>query len=389
MSAARQRIFWVDHDRFDIKPDKSTWLEMAAALTDRGYDVSILTHGNASSLPAGAVAKVIFFRALDFGGLFRMSLLLNILLWLLRTTTKDDIIMVNPDGLLIAPILKLAGRKNIHLDIRTVPVEINSIKKRVDRLLYWRLPMRFFRRSAAGYSFITERLRRSVEQEFHVIFPDNVIWQSGVNTDRFRPSETENPSPHGDEFILFYHGSLTPKRGIDSVIEAVAQLDREYRDKIRFVIVGGGTGLSRLQEVASMKGVSDRVVFKGSIVYDRVAEEIAKADCCICPLPDRPEWSVSSPLKVFEYMACGKPIIVTQMPAHKDVLDGQDFAVWAADANASDFRGAIEYAYSNREKLCRDAQQGPDLVKAKYDWKVHAGKLADYFEKQFGMTAGA
>ncbi len=389
MGAVKKRIFWVDHDRFDIKPDKSTWLEMAAALTEQGYEVSILTYGTAACVPAVARARVVFVGALDIGWVFRVSLLLNILLWLLRNAGSDDIIIIYPDGLLIAPALRLAGLKNIHLDIRTVPVEVNSIKKRIDRLLFWYLPLRFLRGFAAGYSFITERLRRSVEQEFRVTFPDNVVWQSGVNTDRFRPSENENRSQAGDAFVLFYHGSLTQKRGIDRVIEAIAELDQKHREKMQFVIVGGGPGLSRLKEVASTIGVANKIVFKGPVAYDRVAEEIAKADCCICPLPDRPEWNVSSPLKLFEYMACGKPIIVTRITAHKDVLDGQEFVVWAGDASADEFRDAIEYAYANRVRLCRDAQRGPQLVKEQYDWRIHAHKLGGYFEKTFGVTDSA
>ncbi len=64
-------------------------------------------------------------------------------------------------------------------------------------------------------------------------------------------------------------------------------------------------------------GVDDQVQFRGFVPYEHVADEIAQADVCICPLPDRLEWNVSSPLKVFEYMACAKPMILTPIPAPK------------------------------------------------------------------------
>ncbi len=81
----------------------------------------------------------------------------------------------------------------------------------------------------------------------------------------------------------------------------------------------------------------------------RCRKEIAKADCGIYPLPDRPEWNVSSPLKVFEYMACGKPIILTPIPAHKDVLGDEGFVIWTKSDKAVDIAEAIMYAMDNRE----------------------------------------
>ena len=378
-----RRILWIDHDRFETKPDKSTWLEMAEVLTGHGYDVSILTYGRSTYRPEGFKVAILYFFALDFPGIFRFSLLLNILFWLLRHARAEDIIIVDPDGLIIAPILRLFGKRNIHLDIRTLPAEINSLKRRMDQWLFWKIPMMFFCGMASGYSFITNHLRIAVEREFGTSFDEYVLWQSGVNQDRFRPTAKIARHKNNHEFILLYHGTISQKRGIGAVIEAMARLDDRYRSRIRFVLVGTGPGLDQLANLTSERGISDRVVFNGFLPYEQIPDEILKADCCVCPLPPRPEWNVSSPLKIFEYMACAKPMILTPILAHKDVCNKQDFVVWTNGEQADDFVRAIQYAYDNRVALSKAAAKAPSLIRANHEWGVQGEKLVAYFARIF------
>ena len=381
-----KRVFWVDSDRFDLKPNKCPWLEMSEALIKRGYDVSILCgYGTSKYCPKGYRVNMIYFRALDLGGVFRISLLLNILSWLIRNAAKEDIIILRPSSLVIAPFLRLFGKKNIHLDIRTVPVNIDSLKRHIDRWLFWKIPLRFFRNLAAGNSFITDRLRLAVEKEFNVKFEDYVLWQSGVNSKRFKINEQITTNKGSDEFVLFYHGSISEKRGIGYVVKAIAELDERYRKHISFIVVGTGPGLAGLKELADRERISDRIVFKGLLPHEDIPGEIWKADCCVCPLPDRPEWNVSSPIKVFEYMACGKPMILTPIPAHIDVLKGQDFIVWTKGETVEDFRRAIEYAYDHRVKLTKDSTKASELASQNYDWAVQGRKFADYLSRKFSV----
>ena len=382
--ASNKQIFWVDHDRFDLKPGKCPWLEMSEDLIKRGYDVSILSgYGTSKYCPKGYRVHMIYFRALDLGGVFRISLLLNILCWLLRKTAKEDIIILRPSSLVIAPFLRLFGKKNIHLDIRTVPVNIDLLRDHIDRWLFWKIPLRFLRNLATGNSFITDRLRLAVEKEFNVKFEDYVLWQSGVNSKRFKINEQVTTKKDSDEFVLFYHGSISEKRGIGYVVKAIAELDERYRKHISFIVIGTGPGLAGLKELADRERISDRIVFKGLLPHEDIPGEIWKADCCVCPLPDRPEWNVSSPIKVFEYMACGKPMILTPIPAHIDVLKGEDFIVWTKGETVEDFRRAIEYAYDHRVKLAKDSTKASELASQNYDWAVQGRKFADYLAKKF------
>lgn len=382
MSLNRQ-IFWVVPDRFDIKPDKSTWVETSEALIDSGYDVSILTYGQNEYQTKNNKLKFIYASAFDKFSLFRFSLLFNILIWLLKNAQSNDIVIINQDALLIAPVLRLFRRRNILLDIRTVPVEINSLKRKLDRWLFWTFPMRFLRKFATGFSFITDVLRQATEEEFDTKFDDYVLWSSGVNTSIFQTKKSDTHTLDSDEFILFYHGTISEKRGIGHVIEAMVDLKKKFDGKIHFVIVGDGPDYEVLKKRSAQLELSDVVIFTGLIPYHDVPNAIAKADCCICPLPNRHEWNVSSPIKVFEYMASGKPMILTPILPHKEVGKDHDFVVWTAGDLPRDYAEAIEYAYHNRTKLAENGSLAQAVAKECYEWSIQGKKLADYLARTF------
>jgi len=384
MSQNRQ-IFWVVPDRFDIKPDKSTWIETSEALIDSGNDVSILAYGKNEYQTKNNKLKFIYVSAFDRFSLFRFSLLFNILISLLQKSKPSDIVIINQDALMIAPVLRLFRRRNILLDIRTVPVEINSFKRKLDRWLFWTFPMRFLRKFATGYSFITDVLRRDTEKEFNTKFDDYVLWSSGVNTSIFQPKKSETLNYETDEFILFYHGTISEKRGIGCVIDAMVDLKKKFDGKIQFVIVGDGPDYAALKKRSEQLELSDVVKFTGLIPYHDVPNAIAKADCCICPLPNRHEWNVSSPIKVFEYMASGKPMILTPILPHKEVGKDHNFVVWTKGDLPRDYAEAIEYAYHNRTKLAESGARARDVAKECYEWSIQGKKLADYLAQTFPL----
>src|SRR4051812_35873151 len=219
---SRRRIIWLAPDRFDGKPDKSTWLEMSRCLRELGWTVTILTGGAAAAdeppEQRGIVERI---AATDLPFVFRISLLRGMQRWLARNASRDDVIVMNEDGLWLVPHLKRLGVRFIHLDFRTLPVDTHRLKKKLDRLLFWRLAVRRFGRAVDGYSFITERLREEVESEFMLGAVDYTIWHSGVNLDRFSTPRAD-ARPVDAVFRLFYHGSISRKRGLGLVIDAIA-----------------------------------------------------------------------------------------------------------------------------------------------------------------------
>lgn len=377
-------IHWITSDRFDTKPDKSSWTEVGDSLAKHGAVVNIITsYADEPYQPHGLDVNMVYLKVLDLPLIYRVAFTFFVFAHLLRQAKKRDLIILNQHELWLVPLLKLSQFKNVHLDIRTLPVIGTSLKDRLDTFLFWKLVMRLFGRSASSYSFITQRLLSAVEKEFSNKYQDYCIWQSGVNTDFFMRKIKDAVRGGDKKFTIFYHGSLYERRGIDRVVEAFALLSPELRDQSQFIIVGAGSGLQALHEQVKRLGLESSIELRGLVPYEDIPQTITEADVCICPLPDYPEWNVSSPLKVLEYMASGKPMILTRIPAHTDVLQGQPFVVWAEGDQAEDFAKAIAQAFEQKESLQESAGVALELVKGQWDWKAHGSRFAAYLAAHY------
>lgn len=375
------RVLWVDLSRFDTKPNKSPWLEMGSGLSARGFQTNILTSFAKApySSPDHGDIEILSFRSSPRTVIFRVVLLLKIGFWLLRNAKRSDVVILPPGGLYLAPLLRLMGCKRLHLDFRTVPVEIHGMADKLNRFVYWKLPVRLFSSLCRSFSFITLRLQQQVETEFNRQFVPATQWCSGVNTEMFLNSEPDDQ----ETFTLFYHGTITANRGLASVVEALGIVLGRRELPIRLRIVGAGSGVGEVLETVERLRLGERVDYVGLVPYSDMPEEIAKADLCICPLPNRPEWNVSSPLKVFEYLAAGKPIIVTRIPAHEDVLGDEAFIVWSATDDSEGMADAIEQGYDNRHSLHAVAEREAAQFATRFDWSVQSAVLAGFLEEQY------
>ena len=372
-------MHWVTSERFDVKPDKSSWTEVGDALVEHGAKVNIITsYREQPYRSAVSRAQMVYLQALDLPLVYRVAFAFAAFRWLRRNAAPNDIVIVNQQDLWLLPLLRRIGMRNFHLDIRTLPVLSDSLKGKLDRLLFWRLAMKRVGRSCTSHSFITTRLREAVEAEFGSGHEHFVIWESGVNSKFFADAAATATDHDLDRpFTFFYHGSLSVKRGLATVVDAFASLPAPMLAASRFVIVGGGDGLHELQNQVARLGLEQRVELRGLVPYERIPEQIMQADVCICPLPDLPEWNVSSPLKVLEYMACARPMILTPIVAHRDVVGTQPFVMWAKP-EVQAFSDAMTTAIERREELSRAASIGPRIVADHWDWKAQGDKLAMY-----------
>lgn len=367
-----RRLFWVFPDRFDTRLDKSSWLEMARHLETLGWDVQIVAASLARDADDyGGLIK--YVRSIRLPFIFRIHLLISIARFIRMHLAADDIVLMNQDALWLVPILRNGGARHIHLDIRTLPVTEAGLKNRLDHLLFWRLPIKWFGQLPDTCSFITEPLRRQFIQEFSNVNQPHCIWESGVNTRLFRRTNPRTSAHDEDVFKLFYHGSLTPTRGIDLVLQAIAL--GQFPFKIHFTVVGEGIGRAYLSQMASDLKIADAVSFLGYVPYEKVADLINEADCCVCPLPDMPEWRISSPLKVLEYLACEQVTVLTPLDAHKQGIEDAESIVWTRDYSPEAFAEAFKIAYERRKHTQETRRNVREWVCQNFEWEVHAKKL--------------
>lgn len=172
------------------------------------------------------------------------------------------------------------------------------------------------KRESVIYKFfhhVSKRIYRQMDKILITsrMFSDYLSNEFGVEKDRieYLPQYAEGifeqipPRKLDETFHLMFAGNIGAVQSVETVIKAAEILKDE---PVKFHIVGGGTDLDRLKEVAKNL---DNVVFYGRRPLEEMPEFYAKADAMLITLSDDPVLSLTLPGKVQSYMAVGKPII--------------------------------------------------------------------------------
>jgi len=141
------------------------------------------------------------------------------------------------------------------------------------------------------------------------------VIRAGIDLARYDPSISgrharEELGINDDDFVLFFMGWLYDFSGLKEVAEDV--LKRNSRFKL--LIVGDGDALGDLQEIRERSGHRDKVILTGKQPFGRIPELIATADVCLLPAYNNETMRDIVPIKLYEYMAMGRPVVSTELP---------------------------------------------------------------------------
>ena len=117
--------------------------------------------------------------------------------------------------------------------------------------------------------------------------------------------------------MILYAGNLAANQGIDLLLEAMVRVSRAAAEA-RLVVIGGRpAGVERARQMAERLGLGGCVEFRGI----RSLEETLAAHCSAAVLVSPRTAGRGVPSKVYTYLAAGRPIVATDIPAHTQVLD--------------------------------------------------------------------
>ena len=224
-----------------------------------------------------------------------------------------------------------------------------------------------------GYVTITRALADDLASEFGgraalAVIPDGVRL-----TDAAAPPPLVRHHPP----VVGYAGHLYPWKGVDVLLQAVARLDG-----VRALIVGGLAGepdLERTRACARGLGIEDRVTFAGAVAPPQVAPLLADMDVLVLPnTATQVSARYTSPLKLFEYMAAGRPIVASDLPALREVLKNDENASLVEPGNADRMADAITRVLGDSALASRLAGAAWRDVQA-YRWERRAERLEALF----------
>lgn len=158
---------------------------------------------------------------------------------------------------------------------------------------------------------VTEGLKSILQSRYRIAGEKIVTIANGVNVARFAPQQIDDD---GEKIYLGFVGHLVPWAGVEYLLRALATV-RERRPEVRGLIVGDGQLRPSLEALAQSLKLDEAVTFTGKVPPEEVPHYINR--CAIGFVPavrERNAQIGGSSLKLYEYMACGKPVIASDIP---------------------------------------------------------------------------
>jgi len=163
----------------------------------------------------------------------------------------------------------------------------------------------------------------------------------------------------GKRFAVLYSGNMGLAQGLESVIEA-ADILQKY--PIDFKFVGSGVKQKALKTKADKLGLKN-VVFLPVQKKEELIKLIKKASVCLVPLKNNPLFKNAIPSKMFEYMACGRPVIVSISGEVTEIIKKAKSGLISSPEDANSIADSILYYYNNRGKIIEQGRNGVMYVK--------------------------
>ncbi len=214
-------------------------------------------------------------------------------------------------------------------------------------------------------------------------FNRNVYYiPTGVDTTEFRPS----PYKEKKELVFSWHGSINrPEilRYLTFIIECFCVLYKKY-PYINLYIAGDGIfgeEVSRIVKVYNCNGIT----YRGYVSYDKIPSYLDEIDIGLIPLLDRTPFNLSkSPVKLFEYMAKGKPVVASPVGEVKYIVNNGIDGFWA-DTQSS-FIEKMEMLINNVDLRIKMGSNARKKVEREYSLSVISDKVYEMVRQNVYRT---
>lgn len=229
---------------------------------------------------------------------------------------------------------------------------------------------RVYRRSR-GLLVLTELLAQDVRLHYGTTVPIQVA-PDGVDLASARTAAFLRPT--GSTTVALYLGSLHPWKGVETLVRAAA-LGSGWE---LWIAGGNAQRIAEISSLAKSVGVGERVRMLGPVAPAQRFALIGRADICLLPLTRTSIASrYTSPLKLFEYMAMGKPTVVADLPSIREVLHDGEQALLVAPDDPAAMAAAMARLTADPELRGRLGRAAAALAPS-YTWERRARRIAQF-----------
>jgi glycosyltransferase involved in cell wall biosynthesis len=190
----------------------------------------------------------------------------------------------------------------------------------------------------------------------------------------------------GDGPVLGYVGGLRPWHGVGALPALLERLVERF-EGLRLVVAGDGPLRLELERAIARAGLARTAVFTGSIPHEQVPALIRSFDLALAPYDrfERPFYF--SPLKLFEYMACGVPVVAADLGQIAEIVDDDSGLVYPA-GDLEGLTAACEVLLGDPALRRRQGEAAAEKVRSRHTWDHNAARVTDLARSLLGPPHG-
>ena len=205
---------------------------------------------------------------------------------------------------------------------------------------------------------------------------------NGVNTKAFRPildkdslsSWKEKLGIIEEELVIAFVGNLARWQGVDILIESAFRL-LSIGGKLKFLIIGNGPLKKDLMRKVLESSFKENLIFTGMVGYENIPSLINIADIGVAPFISKRNCKTGvSPLKVFEYMACGKPVVASRIEG-LEFIEAEGVGQLTEPEDVKNLEEALFNLLTDSQKRIMMGRRGLHLAREKFSWDSRVIKI--------------
>lgn len=185
------------------------------------------------------------------------------------------------------------------------------------------------------------------------------------------------PPYNGKTFTLCYTGIISEERGFARFIELVKLIATELPDKCFTAKIIGPFESEKhrnlMNSLSTFKNIS--IDYKEWVDYKLFSDELKNVDLCVDLRDKNKVYNKSLPIKIFDYMACGKPVIYTKLDSLKRFPDINKFGLLIEPDDLSEAKEWIKFYLNNYDKLKVQSENARWLFEGFYNWEILETRL--------------
>ena len=218
--------------------------------------------------------------------------------------------------------------------------------------------------------------KNNIEKEKMILVPNTVrksFFKEAIYSDVIKEK-------YSNKYVVLYLGDTNIRRGLLTAIRATEFLSKQIAN-FKLVIVGSNTTDSILKEETKKLNLESFIDFEGWQDVSLFPSYIVASNICISPLYRSIQHDVAYANKIFQYMSFGKPILVSNATAQKEIVERINSGLVHQEKNKDDFSSKVLELYQNEEKAEELGNNGKQFIENEFSWEVTSQALVKLYNE--------